>query len=254
VTAVNTAITRDPPAAPPPELYPQLIYTLDRWDYVAWWMCQWDRAHPVGKAGPGARLRAWLFWWLPLWFVGATLVAVTLMGRNPALRTLSFFGALAMLAAFLWAIIRTGCGPVWKLARDHHQHRMQDRALDLQTTGEVINRERIHWFLLFPECFQEVTELRRASPAGIEDYQFRVRTAPWALLREVVVHEQHVFLVGPGEEVWIIPKRCFADVAAVADFLDAVYSCQRTVTHGRFGAIVPAVENPEAIQAGGPAR
>ncbi len=86
----------------------------------------------------------------------------------------------------------------------------------------------------------------------IEDYHFRVVTVPWGLVREVVVHEQDVFLVGPGEDVWIIPRRCFADVAAVADFLDAVHSCRRAVTHGRFGSIVPAVENPEAIRVGTP--
>jgi hypothetical protein len=270
---VETAITRDPP-----DTCPQWIYTLDRWDYVAWWMCQWDRAHPPGpptfvswllrlplrllmeSIGKGYhRFSAdWLSRLLLLLLVLPVVVALwgtAEILHDPSFRILIACGTAALLVLWLLLLRLSGPRSEWKgLRREQHLRRMQAKALELQATGEIINRERIHWFLLLPECFQEVTELRRASPAGIEDYQFRVVTVPWVLVREVVVHEQHVFLVGPGEDGWIIPKRCFADVAAVADFLDAVHSCRRAVTHGRFGAVVPAVEKSEAIQASEPGR
>jgi hypothetical protein len=168
---------------------------------------------------------------------------------------MALLGMLTVIVLWLWLLWPLGPSLEWKdPRRERHLCRMQDKAVELQATGEVINRERIHWFLLFPECFREVSELRRKSAGGVEQYDFRVRSAPWGLLREVVVREGHVFLVGPGEDVWIIPKRCFGDVGAVADFLDVVHSCRRAVTHSRIGAIVPVVDNPEAIRAGDPSR
>jgi hypothetical protein len=275
---VDIAITREPPASPPRELHPQLIYTLDRWDYVACWMCQWDRAHPsgsppftpwllrlplrllMGLRGKGQSWFSadWLFRVLvPLLVLPVMLslwhTAVILHDPNSGI--LVACGTAALLLLWLLLLWRPGPLPEWdNPQRARHLRLMRAKAVELQATGMVINRERIHWFLVFPEGFQEVSELRRKSAEGIEQYDFRVRSAPWGQLREVVVREGHVFLVGPGEDVWIIPKRCFADVTAVADFLDVVRSCCRAVTHSRIGAIAPVVENPEAIRAGDPSR
>jgi hypothetical protein len=245
---METAITNAPPAAAPAELFPQLIYTLDRWDYVAWWMCQWDRDHPEGSPP----LVGWLFW-VPLLILGpgamVGLVAACVTGRDPNLRTLSLFAAMALFGLWLVAARRTRAGRLWRtLARDNHWQSMRDRALDEQTSGKGINSERIFWFLTFADGFQEASELRDVSPRGIDCYEFKVTGGPWTLVRDVVVAEQHVFLVGPGEEGWVIPKRCFADAKAVADFLDAVHHCRRASTLARVGAIVPVVEHPEGLQ------
>jgi hypothetical protein len=234
-----------------------LIDTLDKWDYLVWWMCQWDREHPPGPRSLASGMRLWLFW-VPLLVLGPmlllSLLGDTLTGHDRDLRTLSGLAGIVLFVLWVLAVPRTGSALVWRrLARDQHLSRMQEKAQDGQLSG-IINRERIHWFLLFPDCFQEATELRRTSAAGVEDYQFRVATVPWGLVRDVVVHEQHVFLVGPGEDVWIIPKRCFADVATLAEFLDTIHSCRRAASRAPVGDIVPVGENAEAIRAAEPAR
>jgi hypothetical protein len=249
---MDTAITNEPPPAAPAELFPQLIYTLDRWDYLAWWMCQWDRTHPEGPPTLASRLMAWIFW-VPLLLLGpgamVGLVAVCVSGRDPNLRTLSLFAAMAVFGLWLFAARRSRAGRLWRaLARDNHLQGMRDRALDEQLSGRGINSDRIFWFLTFADGFQEASELRRLSPQGIDYYEFKVTGGPWTLVRDVVVAEQHVYLVGPGEEGWIIPKRCFADAKTLADFLDTVHHCRRASTLARVRAIVPVVEHSEGLQ------
>jgi hypothetical protein len=248
---MQTAITTQP-ALPPeaPELHPQLIFTLEWWDHLAWWMCRWDRSRSPshGGLGVGARLLIWLVG-IPL----GVLAAGGLMAMTPAAK-LDSQGRLAVcigVAVVIWFVgyVATRRGFPGNLLeealRDNYEGRMRDKARDLELGGEEINRDRIHWFVTTAEGFIEVTTVSGVSPQGVQYYEHRERGGPWQLIKDVVVTEEHLFLIGAGEQAWIIPTRCFIDAQAATGFVEIVQAC-RAAARAPVGIVAP--ESTDAIQ------
>jgi hypothetical protein len=249
---MQTAITTQP-ALPPelPEIHPQLIFTLEWWDHLAWWMCRWDRSrsHSHGGLGRGARLLIWLVG-VPFGALAAGgLMAATPAGRlDPNARLVACVGAAVVIWFLGYAVTRRGFpGDLIEQAlRDDYEGRMRDKARDLQLVGDEINRDRIHWFISTAEGFLEVTTVNGVSFRGMQYYEHREAGGPWRLVEHVVVTPNHLFLVRPGDEAYIIPTRCFADAQAVTRFVEIVQGC-RAAARAPVGAI--ALESAEAIQA-----
>src|SRR5579862_8859786 len=110
---METGITTTLPPAAPAEPHPQFIYTLDRWDYVAWWMCEWDRAHP---ASTGSRLETWMIWAPLLVLVPVAmffLVGWCTLLHDKNLSMLSLFTAFALFGLWLLAGRRIQYSSVW---------------------------------------------------------------------------------------------------------------------------------------------
>jgi hypothetical protein len=248
---MQTAITTQPTLPPAlPEVHPQLIFTLEWWDHLAWWMCRWDRSRSPshGGLGRGARLMIWLVG-APLGALAAGgLMAATSAGLDPNARLMACFGAAAAIWFLGYALTRRGFpGDLIEQAmRDDFEGRMRDKARDLQFVGDEINRDRIHWFISTADGFLEVTTASGVSLRGMQYYEHRETAGPWKLIEDVVVTEQHLFLVHAGEEAWIIPTRCFADAQAVSRFVEIVQAC-RAAASAPVGVIAP--KPTDAIQA-----
>jgi hypothetical protein len=250
---MQTGITNAPPTARPSEPFPQLIYTLDRWDYQAWWLYAGEKGQPSGARR--SRLKMWVavVLGLTLTVAGAlALAGIVKAVRDDDYRLLTVFGTLfilmvgllaLLLLLRLWARLFGPQPPAGQRQGDNYQQRMQAHALELEQAGEVINRNRIHWFLISAEGFNEVSELRRVSPQGVVQYEYREDGGPWSLLDEVVLGERHVFLIRHGHGAWIIPRSCFADKETLERFLATVQSLRQAAS--RATAITAAPGHPE---------
>jgi hypothetical protein len=230
---MQTAITMQPGPPAPPGPFPQLIYTLEWWDHVAWWMCSYDRAQARGEGRAKARVLIFLVG-IPL-VMGAVLL---MLAATPGVEKVGLRGVLIVglgMAAILVVAGYLGTrrgfpGDVLaKAARDDHEGKMKDKALQLADTGEVINCHRVHWFEATAEGFTEITELDRVSPQGVGHYEYHESGGPWSLIQEIVAAEKHIFLIGRDEVVWIIPRRCFADDAAADRFVEVIGACRAAV-------------------------
>jgi hypothetical protein len=251
---MQSAITTD--RAAPAEIHPQLIFTLEWWDHLAWWMCRWDRARDRGERGGGARL---LFWMaaLPLGALAAVGIPAAMPGEKfTGLGRLVLLMAVAAgFAALGWLASRRGFpGDLLENAlRENYEGRMRDRAGEMELEGQEINRHRIHWFAVTADGFTELTEVRGVALQGVEYYEHRETGGSWKLIQDVVVTPAHLFLVRAGEEAWIIPTRCLAHQAATARFVELVQECRKACSHAPVGVIAAEPRTAHAIQAQPPA-
>jgi hypothetical protein len=215
------------------ELFPQLIYTLSRHDWLAWWQWEWDRAAPGRGLSRADRLLAWWLW-LPMLTVallaaaGALFILVTaeFPGARgpryvPGVLLVGFFFVFALSWAW-YAGTRPGMRAVWgDLGRERADPLPEARAREREVAGEPIDPERIHWLLVDAAGFTQARELRRRAPGGLTDYEYRELRVPWGALEEVVDAERHVFLVLGRGQVVLVPRRAFVDADAAGRFVAA---------------------------------
>jgi hypothetical protein len=241
--AITTA-----PRKPPAEV-PQLIYTLHWFDHLAWWL-QEAAANPPPPQSRRDHVLLWTLWipLLTLILFGFVALWCGLVGlRDPNLRTLCMLGMLFSLL-FVWAVWRQRPFQALRseLTRDNAEAALRVKARSLEEAGEVINPDRIHWFLMDEEGFLEATELRRATAQGVAHYDYRETSCRWEFVDDVIVTSSHLFLVRKRGWVWIIPRRCFIDAVAVERFTAEV-DRHRKAAAARLGQLAPPPD-PQAIR------
>jgi hypothetical protein len=194
-------------------------------------MCSYDRARARGEGLASLRILIFVLL-VPLLVTSFGLLALQPEIRAPGLRQALVVGLCVTAVLVVVACLATRRGfpgdLFAKALRDNHEGKMRDKALDLADQGKVINRHRLHWFATTPEGFTEITELDGwVSAQGIIDYEYCETGGPWSLVLEVLSAEEHIFLIGRDEVVWIIPKRCFADEPAAQRFVEMVEANRR---------------------------
>jgi hypothetical protein len=200
-----------------------LIYTLDRFDFLAVWAEETRPAQPPPKrrflSGGALPIIIVVLPIIGLVMVGDLLADDTLHHRPTAgLVPLPLF--VVWLLALAYYLGSRGSTPAPVVADD-----LNARADALERIG-AIDPHRIHWLLLTAEGFTEVTELRRRH-RGVEYYQHGETSVPWAEVSCVETLPRHMVLRARNGQTWIIPTRCLRDEQEAGWFVQTVRAYQQ---------------------------
>lgn len=249
---MQTGITTEPTRPSAREEVTALIFTLDQYDYLDLWMYEWDQ----GRRWPETPFHDRILEWALLALVAVIGVAsVALHPWRPSHLAGEIGGfalavALVLLAFVLWRVVARYFWPRTRRgARARYKARMRKEAAVLEQAGTTINPDRIHWFLMAPTWFAEVSKLRRRQE-GLVDYESQQTLADWSAVEEIVVLERHVLLVGHTAGTWIIPTRCFRDDEDRDRFVAAARAYHQAAGRAPVASITTTPDHAEGLRDG----
>jgi hypothetical protein len=211
---MQTGITTQPSRASVREEVTELIFTLDQYDYLAWWTYRQEHIRPRSEAPPRDTTLRWTLGGLivSLGVAGVTLFLPLQAQLGPEIAAIAVSVVVGLLLLLIYLLtFRPGFLLLFRKAARWRQMRMlKNHAAALEWEGQAINPARIHWFLMAPGWFAEVSKLRRRQD-GFALYEHRETLADWSAVDEIVVLERHLLIVSHTAGTWIIPTRCFRD-------------------------------------------
>jgi hypothetical protein len=206
----------------------EVVYTLTREDYVAWWSHQFDRAaqdsdrrgYPLSARLALVALHlllAFVIVW-DLWFWSTGL------GPSEKDEGLEFLAFLWVPFLFGEILLLLGTGPNnllrrWGGRRKRKAHERQMAA--------VTAPEKTIWVSLLPRHFIEITRERHIAPSMVVELQTET-TVAWSAVQRIDITEQRAFfIVTPGNRALILPRRAFPDVVSFDHFVTTANAYHR---------------------------
>jgi hypothetical protein len=229
---MQSGFTSDPPRPRPEDFPDQVVYTLDRLDYVAYRMFLYDRDPPSRRRNSGGLGAALGCWFLAFVFAGLACLLCWGLGKAPydpsppGALLIMLPAAMFLLWLALMSAARAGAlHPFEDWGRDGYARRLAAEAQRLEVEGEI-NRARIHWLILHADGFIKISELR-SQQGGTTHADYRETYTSWHLLEEIVVVGHNLFLVTRDGPTHVLPTTAFAGPEAVEQFVNKVRTYQR---------------------------
>jgi len=203
-----------------------IAYELDAEDHVAHLMWLNAGQSPSWSARLGVRFFLGLAGAVVLIVLPALAAAfaptVDRLGQN-ALLFVSLFGVLLLL--FLVTVPVSSGGLLGSGFAEERRAFWRAQVLDAVRNNvlRVGRRDRVSFDA---DGFLEVNEYRE-DEHGFTLWERKETRVPGALVAQVVVGDDHVFLVVAGKGNLIVPRRAFADEAALGAFVAAVRAWRR---------------------------
>jgi hypothetical protein len=202
---------------------PPLEFTLNRDDYLAFYMHVWEKR----RRSPWGRCRAAL---LLLVIVGPAVAAISyfisdfVFGFLLPNRWLWVAGPAGGLVAFLLIEIDLifGLSENSRVIRERHHRRwwLQRFYLPRFEARGRIDVTSTHQLWIDAEGVLEITHFPPASADAAQLPRREEVQIPWTEMEEVVATPMQALLVHRTESAFIIPKSAFPTEAAFADFVD----------------------------------